>query len=220
MKPLLHTISTLFFVFVLLSANTSTVLAGEGDNGHPLEAEVNGYHVALSSQNEWAKGENTIIVTLTDDMAMRVGDAKVELLIAPKSDGHTESEADGHGQPEADTHGSESQHDPMSDMDMGESASETPAHGEASMDPMAMTESDEHGVYVAETHFESSGEHDIHVMFHVNGEMLQADFVVEIPATSSKAVVLWSFFLVNIALITSAGVLKNQSLSAKRQAIV
>lgn len=42
MKQLLHTISTLFFVFVLLSANTSTVLAGEGDNGHPLETEVNG----------------------------------------------------------------------------------------------------------------------------------------------------------------------------------
>jgi hypothetical protein len=217
MKQLLHTISALFFVFVLLSANTSTVLAGEGDNGHPLEAEVNGYHVALSSHNEWAKGENTIFVTLTDGMDMRVRDVKVELLIAPKSDGHAESEAGGHGQSEADTHGSESQHDPMPDMDMGESASETPAHGEASMDPVAMTESDEHGVYMAETHFESSGEHDIHVMFHVNGEMLQANFVVEIPGTNSKTVVLWSFFLVNVALITSAGVLKQQSLSAKRQ---
>jgi len=53
------------------------------------------------------------------------------------------------------------------------------------------------------------------VMFHVNGEMLQADFVVEIPGISSKTIVLWGFGVVNVALIASAGILKKQSITVK-----
>ena len=62
-----------------------------------------------------------------------------------------------------------------------------------------MMEADEHGMYMVETHLESSGQHEVNVMFHVNGEMLQADFIVEIPGTGSKVIVLWSFVLVNMA---------------------
>ena len=77
-----------------------------------------------------------------------------------------------------------------------------------------MMESD-HGMYMVETHLESSGEYDVHVMFHVNGEMLQADFIVEIPGTGSKTMVLWSFVLVNIVLVTSAGIMKKQTITVK-----
>jgi hypothetical protein len=45
--------------------------------------------------------------------------------------------------------------------------------------------------------------------------MLQADFVVEIPGTSSKTIVLWSFVVINVGLITSAAILKKQSISVK-----
>lgn len=236
MKRFLHIITILLFTLAILFASPNAVLASEEDGEH-LEVEVSGYRITLTSLNGWIKGENTIVVTITDEMGMAVRDAEVEILIVPIADGqaasdehgagetdeHTESDSDGHGEPETDTHENEQEQDPMSDMDMDESDSESTeasAHDEESMDPVTLTESDGQGVYVAETHLESSGEHDIHVMFHVNGEILQANFVVDIPGTNSRTVVLWSFLLVNIALITSAGVLKNQSIHAKRQATV
>jgi hypothetical protein len=52
-------------------------------------------------------------------------------------------------------------------------------------------------------------------MFHVNGEMLQADFIVEIPGTGSKLIVLWSFVVVNMAVIAFAGYMKKQPVPVK-----
>jgi hypothetical protein len=52
-------------------------------------------------------------------------------------------------------------------------------------------------------------------MFHANGEMLQADFIVEIPGTNSKPIVLWGFVMVNVALVISAGIMKKQSIILK-----
>jgi hypothetical protein len=52
-------------------------------------------------------------------------------------------------------------------------------------------------------------------MFHVNGEMLQANFVVEIPGVLSKTIVLWSFAAINVVLIASAGIMKKQSIPVK-----
>ncbi len=206
MKRLLYTSSTLFFIMTILFANPYTVLANEGDGGHGLEKEVNGYHVTLTSQNEWVKGENTIVVTLTDSMGMPLSKADVEILITPKSDEHAEA-----------IHGAEPQEDAMPGMDMGAHAAETadmPTHEEEKANPTAMMESDEPGMYMLETHLESSTEHDVHVMFHVNGEMLQADFVVEVSATSSRTssrtVVLWSFGVINVALIASASIMKKR----------
>jgi len=225
MKRFLYTSSTLFFVLVILFANPYTVFANEGDNGHNLETEVNGYHVTLTSQNEWAKGENTIVVTLEDSMGMPLSNADVEILITPKSDGHAESETDSHGNnepqntmPGMDMGNDQPQESSMPGMDMGAPATETPdlpVHDESIESPIRMKGSDEHGMYMVETHLESSGKHDVHVMFHVNGEMLQADFVVEIPGISSKTIVLWGFGVVNVALIASAGILKKQSITVK-----
>jgi hypothetical protein len=90
MKQFLRASSTFLVILSILFVNPVIVLASEGDGGHGLEAEINGYHVTLASQNEWIKGENTIVVTLTDDTGMPVSDADVEILIAPKSDGHAE----------------------------------------------------------------------------------------------------------------------------------
>jgi hypothetical protein len=202
MKPVLHIPSILLFVVAILFANPSIVLADEGDAGQPLEMEVNGYRLTLASQNDWAKGANTIVVTLTDSMGMPVRDTKVELLIAPTLDEHAETETD--------SHGAEQQHESMPGMDMGAPAEETPAHAEENAGPISMTESDEHGMYIVETHFESSGTHAVHVMFHANGEMLQGDFVVEVPGMSPKTIILWSFAAVNAALVATAGVMKKQ----------
>ena len=221
MKRFHYTSWTLFFIITILFANPYTVLASEGDGGHQLEVEVNGYHVALSSQSDWVKGENTIVVTLTDGMGMPLRNADVDILIAPKSDGHAEPESDSHGveaqndsMPGMDM-GNDQPQESMPGMDMGAPVEEMPAHDEEIATSIAMTESDEHGVYIVETHFESSGEHEVQVMFHVNGEMLQADFVVEVAGTNSKTVVLWSFVMVNIALVASAGFIKKQSITLK-----
>ena len=81
--------------------------------------------------------------------------------------------------------------------------------------PLVMTESHEHGEYIVETHIETLGEHDVQVFFHVNGEMMQADFTVEVPGMASKTVVLWSFLVINVGLVVSAGVLKTQSVTVK-----
>ncbi|MFT3894184.1 MAG: hypothetical protein QM730_21340 [Anaerolineales bacterium] len=216
MKRFFRTISTLLFVFTLLLVNTSTAFASGEDGAHLLEMDVDGYHVTLSSQNDWVKGENTVVVTLTDSMGMPLNNADVEILIAPKSSGHTET--DGHEEqqnsmPGMDMGNSQPQ-DSMPGMDMGTSIEEMPEHQE-NVEPVSMIESDEHGMYTLETHLETSGEHDVHVMFHVNGEMLQADFVVVVPGFSSKTVILWGFVVVNIGFVTSAGVLKKQSILVK-----
>jgi hypothetical protein len=218
MKRLIYTSSTFFIIVTILFANPYAVLANEGDGGHGLEKEVKGYLVTLVSENEWVKGRNNIVVTLTDSMGMPLHNANVEILIAPKSDEHVEA---GHGaEPQQDAMpGMDMGHDHSSESvtgaDMSKPATETPVmstHGEENADPIAMMESDEHGMYMLETHLESSGEHDVQVMFHVNGEMLQADFVVEVSGASSRSVVLWSFGVINVVLIASAGVTKKQPL--------
>ncbi len=212
-KRLLHAGLIFVFVFAALFAFPSSVVANEGDGGSALEMDVNGYHVALSSQNEWAKGENTLVVTITDSMGMPLSDADVEILIAPKEDGHGASEPDTHGgQPEETMPGMDMGGEPTQEPEPGVMkpvANDDSEHEEESASPIAMTES-EHGMYTTQTHLEASGEHDAHVMFHVNGEMLQADFLVTVTGSSSKTVVLWSFVAVNIALVASAGILKKQ----------
>src|SRR5215204_5855678 len=222
MKRLLYTTSTFLFIVAILFANPYLVRADEGEGGHQLEAEVNGYHITLESENEWAKGENTIVVTLADSMGMPLKNADVEILIAPKADGHDEPEMDSHAaepqqesMPGMDMGHDEPQEESMPGMDMGEHAEEVPAHDEEIADPIAMMEADEQGMYMAETHLEASGEHEVNVMFHVNGEMLQANFIVEIPGAGSKVIVLWSFVLINMAVIASAGFLKKQLVPAK-----
>ena len=209
MKRFLHITLTLLITIAILVANPSSVLASEGDNEHALEMEVNGYHITLDSQSDWEKGENTIVVTLMDSMGMPVRNADVEILIAPSLEEHSEAEA---------AHGAEQGHSSMPGMDMGEPATEVfnmQAHDEETANPISMMESEEHGIYVLETLFESSGTHEVNVMFHVNGEMLKADFVVEILGILSKTIVLWSFVAVNAVLIASAGILKKQSIPVK-----
>jgi hypothetical protein len=205
MKPLFRASSILLLIISILLPNPRIALASEEEGGHGLEAEINGYHVTLSSQNEWAKGENTIIVTLTDETGRPISDADVDILITPKSDGHAE--------PEADAHGAESAHDSMPEMDV-EEAEELEAHEDTTI-RLTMTESHEHGTYVAETHLGSSGAHEITIFFHVNGEMLQTDFSVDIARTTSRTVVLWSFLFVNVGLVTCAGILRRQPVSVK-----
>jgi len=104
----------------------------------------------------------------------------------------------------------------MPGMDMGEPAEPMPAHDEETAEPISMMPSHhEQGIYSAETNLASSGEHEVTVMFHVNGEMLQAAFLVDILSSLSKGFVLWGFVAVNVALITSAGVLKKQNVPVK-----
>ncbi len=208
MKQFLHVTTILFAMVTLLFASPTTVLANEGDGEPQFEMEVNGYHVGLSSANEWIKGENTIVVTISDSMGMPISDANVEILLTPKVVKHTEEDA----------HSAEPSHDTMPGMDMGEAEpepSEVPAHEEEVASPLAMTESHEHGEYTITTHLESSGEHDVQVFFHVNGEMLQVNFVVDVTGTSSKTIVLWGFVMINVGLVASAGVLKKQSIPVK-----
>jgi hypothetical protein len=217
MKRFLHITLTLLIMIAIVSATPSSVLASEGDDGNALEMEVNGYHVTLDSQNDWKKGENTIVVTLMDSIGMPVQDADVEILIAAKSDEHAEAEGE-HAEPETESaHGAEQGHSSMPGMDMSEpavEASDMPAHDEEMINPISLSES-EGGVYLIETHLESSGPHEMSVMFHVNGEMLQADFVVDILEVLSKAIVLWGFVAINVVLIASAGVMKKRTVFVK-----
>ena len=224
MRRLLHLLLAVLFAVTLVSANTSSAFASEGDIEHALEMEVNGYHVTLESQNDWKKGENTIVVTLMDDMGRPVQNADVEVLIAPRAEEDHAASESAHGA--EDVHdsmpgmdmGNDTSHDSMPGMDMGETvvpAKTMPEHDEETAEPMAMSEAHEHGMYMLETSFESAGEHEISVMFHVNGEMMQAPFVVDILSSFSKSLVLWGFVAVNLALISSAGLLKKQPVPVK-----
>lgn len=217
MKRFLNITLALLLAIAVALSNSSAVFADGEEGEHTLEAEVSGVHVSLANQNEWQKGENTIIVTLKDSTGLPISDADVEVLIGSTADEHAEAE-ESHGEAEpAAGHGAEQGHSSMPGMDMGEPAaeeSEMAAHSQDS-NTVLLSELGEHGIYVAETHFESSGTHEISVLFHANGEMLQANFVVEIPGVLSKTIVLWSFVAINVVLIASAGIMKKQSIPVK-----
>lgn len=217
MKQYLRILFVLVLMTVLTLANPVPSLADEGKGGHSLEVEVNDFHVTLSNQNKWVKGENVVIVTLLDVMGMPVSGAEVDILITPKqADSHAESELDSHGDSQTDVHGSEPSHESVSDMDDHEGASpDVMAHDEETVTPLVMTESHEHGEYVTEAYLEKSGEHVVQVFFHVNGEMMQADFLVNVPGIASKTLALWSFLLINVGIVVTAGVMKNQSFAVK-----
>lgn len=223
MRRLLHILIAALITVTLVSANTPSAFASSGEDEHAMEMEVNGYHVKLASQNEWKKGENTIVVTLMDSMGLPIENAEVEIMIEPKSDEHTASESKHTAEEQHDSmsgteEGSETSHESMPGMDMGENsapASGMPAHDEEAAEPLVMNEADELGMYTLETHLESSGEHEINVIFHVNGEMFQATFVVDILQSFSKSLVLWGFVAVNVVVISSAGILKKQSIPVK-----
>jgi hypothetical protein len=104
----------------------------------------------------------------------------------------------------------------MPEMETNEHTMES-SHEEEAAGSIVMNETEEAGVYLAEAHLESAGKHEVNVMLHVNGEMLQAAFVVEVPGVLSKTIVLWSFAAINIVLIASAGFLKKQSTPVKGQ---
>ena len=131
MKRFLSIITTLFFIAAILFAHPVAVLADEGDGGiHGLEVQVNGYHVTLTNQGEWAKGENTVVVTIADEMGMPLTDTEVEILIAPKvAAEHSEPTAEEHSEMTSDDHAAEPQgHDSMLGMDMGEATEEVESH--------------------------------------------------------------------------------------------
>jgi hypothetical protein len=218
MKRFLSITLTLLLALAFASANSFTVFADEGEDQHDehaLEMEVNGYHVTLANQNDWRKGDNTLRVTLIDSMGSPVSGADVELVIEPKSDDHAVAE-ESHGAPE---HDAEAGHDSMPEVEIKEHATESAhsSHEEEQDNAISVRETDEAGVYLAETYLASSGSHEVTIMFHVNDEMLQAAFVVEVPGVPSKTIVLWSFAAINIVLIASAGFLKKQSIPVKGQ---
>lgn len=215
MKRFLHITLVLLITIVFASSNSFGVSADGEEGEHALEVEVNGIHVLLASKDEWKRGENTIVVTLKDEAGLPVSDAHVEVFIRPKSAEHAEAE-ETHGVSEPlSGHEAVQGHSSMSGADAHEAETlEQPAPDGVPM-PLLLSEQEDHGIYVTETHFESSGAHELHVMFSVNGEKVQANFEVEIPNGSSRTIVLWSFAVINIVLITSAGILKKQTLPVK-----
>jgi hypothetical protein len=219
MKRLLYMTLILLLSMAIALTNSSMVLADGGEDEHgenTLEVEVHGYHVTLASQSDWKKGENIVVVTLMNSSGAPVSDAEVEIVIGPKSEEHAEAE-DNHGASEpASAHGAEQGHASMPEMEVSGHEIEAP-HEEESASSISMDETNEAGVYLADVHLESSGKHEVNVMFHVNSEMLQADFIVEIPGLLSKTIVLWSFVAINVVLIASAGIMKKQSLAVKGQ---
>lgn len=220
MKRLLHIAFSLLLTLLIASANPFSVRADGGDDEHipAMEAEVNGIHVSLASQHEWQKGENTIIVTLMDSLGKPVTNADVEILIGAEADDHAEPEME-HGAEAAAGHDGADEHASMPGMEghaPAEESHDTTAHLEAA-DTLTLQELGEHGIYAGGARIDSSGKQAISVMFHVDGEMLRADFVVEVPGVISKAAVLWGFAAINVVLIASASILKRQSVPVKGQ---
>jgi hypothetical protein len=213
MKRFLYICAILFFILTILFANPYTALA-DGGGGHGVEAEVNGFHVTLASQNDWAKGENTIVVTIADGMEMPVSNADVEILVTPKAAGHAVEQPQ-ESMPGMDTPATEAP--AMPGMDTNTSATAVPGtmtRVGKTASPNAMLES-EPGTYTFNTHLNAAGEQDVQVLFHANGEMLQADFVVEVVGTNSRNSVLWGFVMVNMVLVASAGIMKRKSIPVK-----
>jgi hypothetical protein len=212
---------TMILLSVLVLGYRGSASANTETDGHALEAEVDGYRIALTSENEWAKGDNTILVTLTDGMGMSVNDAEVELLIRPSLDTHGESEASSHG-PEGPV-------ETTAEMEMNNGASHgSTAHDMQPSPPEAQSDGAEapapavrmafhgEGTYIAQAHLDSTGAHDVRAMVHVDGQMLQADFVVGGAASSSNSMVLWGFAAINTGIVFFAGLLRKTRLKTVR----
>ena len=94
------------------------------------------------------------------------------------------------------------------------STDEQPAESHDQMGMVALTAGHESGEYEGQLSIESEGDLIIRVHLTVDGKLMEVDFPLHVAKSNTGAIILGSFFAVNIALIAAAVVMKPKPISA------
>ena len=204
-KPPLSLI--LFVTLTIALLFPSAVLASEVIELY--EAEVNGYQVSLGFLAEIETGENEIHVKILDPQGYPAAPSEVEVMLMRAEEGGHE-ETDSHDAPAAEP---ASEHGSMSDMDMSsEPATESSHNMEASSQEepvlIALEAGHESGEYKGFLDFEKSGDWNVVIHFTIEDELFEVEFPVTVAGAISRYGILSGIFGLNVAIVTTAAVLK------------
>lgn len=203
----LHYSLIAFLTLVMALISPHAALANEIVESY--EAEVNGYHVSLGFLTEIKTGENAVHVQILDSQGQPVTPGEVGIMLMQAGQGGHE-ETDSHSAPAADT---ANEHGSMPGMDMN---SEPAAESSHNMEAESLEESvlvaleagHESGEYSGVLHFERSGDWKVVIHFAVEDELLEVEFPVSVAGTVSKYGVLAGIFSLNVAIVSTAALLK------------
>ena len=242
MKPPVSKILLLLgaILLIALALPASALADGGGEDGLEFTQTINGYTVTLVFEKPAFVGENPIHIQIMDAAGMPVTGADVEVslevsLEEAESD-HEETETSAEsgmpGMDESPTVMPTSVPAAMPGMGgMGESPVVAPTSTPAStpsinsmspVDPeaeheqigmVALAAGHEDGAYEGEISIESDGDMVVRAHLTIQGELMEVEFPVHVAKSNTGAIILASFFTVNVALIAAAVVMKRKPLS-------
>jgi hypothetical protein len=175
------------------------------------KAEVNGYHVSLGFIAEIKAGENEVHVQILDPEGLPVDSTEVEIMIMRmEEDAHGENESHGASETEET-----SEHNNMSGMKMETEPATESTHGMEADSHQGSTTLLEHHMedseYKGVLNFDNSGEWNVVVHFAVGDEFMEVEFPVNVAGTISKFGVLAGIFGLNVAMVSTAAILKRKT---------
>ncbi len=211
---------SLLFPIILVIALLAVPVGVQADGGtdeNGLTQTVDGYEVTLVFEKPAAVGENQIRVFVKDAMHMPVAQADLEVSLAEAEAEHVEAEDEHAEEPptaEAETMSgmSDMSAQPTAEIGTMSSMSEQPAEHDQ-MGMVALAAGHENGEYEGQIAIESDGDQTIRVHLTVDGKLTEVDFPLHVAKSNTGAIVLGSFFAVNIALIAAAIVMKPKPVS-------
>lgn len=236
MKRFAHKAALLFTVVLLLAlALPISALADGGTGGNEFTQTVNGYQVTLVFEKPASVGENQIHVVVKDGQNMPVSQADLEVSLVEAQAEHVEAQpivevgtmsgmaaqptakvgtmSGMSVQPTAEV-GTMSGMAAQPTVEIGTmtSTAEQPT-GHDQMGMVALTAGHESGEYEGQVSIESDGDQILRVHLTVAGKLMEVDFPVHVAKSKTGAIVLSSFFAVDIVLIAAAVVMKRKSVS-------
>ena len=215
-------------LLIALLALPVGVRADGGTDENGMTQTVDGYEVTLVFEKPAAVGENQIRVFVKDAMNMPVSQADLEVSLVEAEAEHVEAEdehaeeqptaeaetmsgmSDMSAQPTAEI-GTMSSMSPAAEGEMAVMSAEPAGHDQMGM--VALAAGHETGEYEGEIAIVSDGDQIIRIHLTVNGKLMEVNFPLHVAKSNTGAIVLGSFFAVNIALIAAAIVMKPKSVS-------
>ena len=224
---LLFSASMLFCLALPIST-----LADGGTADHEITQTVNGYHVSLIFENPAFVGENPVHVLVKDTMYMPVTGADLEIGVVEAHADPTEAEPTAEAKAMTGMGGMNAQPTAeakamtgMGGMDAQPTAEAKAMTGMGGMEDVqtdqshdqmgmvALSAGPDSGEYHGEVTIESDGDLMVRVHLTVADVLTEVDFPVHVARSNAGAIILGSFFAVNVALIAAAVVMKPKPLS-------
>ena len=224
---LLFSASMLFCLALPIST-----LADGGTADHEITQTVNGYHVSLIFENPAFVGENPVHVLVKDTMYMPVTGADLEIGVVEAHADPTEAEPTAEAKAMTGMGGMNAQPTAeakamtgMGGMDAQPTAEAKAMPGMGGMEDVqtdqshdqmgmvALSAGPDSGEYHGEVTIESDGDLMVRVHLTVADVLTEVDFPVHVARSNAGAIILGSFFAVNVALIAAAVVMKPKPLS-------